>query len=218
MRCPNCNAENPDAAQFCSLCLTSFKPKVQETPPLPEANGGRPLPERGEISTAIPKTSSPVVGWTCPVCQTINVVEADVCASCGSSLFESLKRSETIAKRQTFEGKNAYTAAGLSFLPGLGHFYLGLVGEGVIRIILFAWWFSFAMILPDRAGPMAGVRLILLIASFALIVISAIDSYRSVEEPGAAPILNRMVILYSSLAVVGLLVVGAFSSIVAERR
>jgi hypothetical protein len=176
------------------------------------------LPERGEISTSPKTTSSPVVGWTCSVCQTINVVEADVCAACGSSLFESLKRSEAMAKQETFEGKNAYTAAGLSFLPGLGHFYLGLVAEGVIRIILFAWWFSFAIVLPDRAGPMAGVRVILLIASIALIVISAIDSYRSVEEPGTAPILNRRVILYSSLTVIGLLVVGAFSSVVVARQ
>jgi hypothetical protein len=202
MRCPNCNAENPGTAQFCSLCLTSFKPEVKEAPPLP---------------TVEEKPKSRAVGWTCSVCQTINVVEDDVCVACGSSLFESLKRAETMDERRTFEGKNAYVAAGLSFMPGLGHFYLGLAGEGIIRIILFAWWFGFVLILPDRSGPMGGVRVILLVASIALILISAIDSYRSIEEPGSVPILSRKVILYSSLTVVGLLVAGAFSSVVAAR-
>lgn len=216
MRCPNCNAENSDSAKFCSLCLTSFEKKNEAVQQVP-APVVAPSPEAPPADSQPDQQITKTVGWTCPVCGTVNAVEADVCSACGSSLFDSLRRSEAQARKRSFEDKNALTGAALSIVPGGGHFYLGLNGDGLIRVVLFVWWLGAATILPDRSGPVAMVRVILFLGAFALMAISAIDAYRTVEAPGTAPILNRKFILYSSLTVVGLLVAGVFAAIASAR-
>jgi len=212
MRCPNCNAMNPDGAGFCSLCLTSFSAKEEALPPSVAG------PPAHEVESKEPLVSPPAgAGWTCSVCGAVNPVAEDVCRDCGTSLFDSLRRSEGDARQETLENKSSNVAAALSLVPGAGHFYLGMVGQGVARFILFTWWFGLAAVLPDSRGPVALVRVLLFLGAMALILVSALDSYRAVEEPGSGPILDRRLMLYSSLAVVGLLVAGVFSAVISAR-
>lgn len=213
MRCPNCNATNPEGAGFCSLCLTSFTSK-EESPAEPVAFGAESPTRAPELPPTDRATTS---GWTCGVCGAVNPVEEDVCRDCGTSLFDSLRRAEGDKGNRTFEDKNSNVAAALSIIPGAGHFYLGLAGQGAARIILFTWWLGFAAVLPDSRGPVAMVRVLLFLGAMALILVSALDSYRAVEEPGSSPILDRRLMLYSSLVVVGLLVAGVFSAVVTAR-
>ena len=212
MRCPNCNAVNPDGAGFCSLCLTPFTAKEEAPAPEIEALAADEGPAQE------PVVSPPAAaGWTCTICGAVNPVAEDVCRDCGTSLFDSLRRSEGDARQQALEDKSSNVAAALSLVPGAGHFYLGLVGQGVARFILFIWWFGSAAVLPDSRGPVAIVRVLLFLGAVALILVTALDSYRAVEEPGSGPILDRRLMLYSSLAVVGLLVAGVFYAVVAAR-
>ncbi len=205
---------NPDGAVFCSLCLTSFTEKEEEALPPPVAA----LPVNEAPTKEPASVSSPTAaGWTCTICGAVNPVAEDVCRDCGTSLFDSLRRSEGDARQQALQDKSSNVAAALSLVPGAGHFYLGMVGQGVARFILFIWWFGSAAVLPDSRGPVAIVRVLLFLGAMALILVTAFDSYRAVEEPGSGPILDRRLMLYSSLAVVGLLVAGVFSTVVSAR-
>jgi hypothetical protein len=42
MKCPNCQAENPDGGRFCSQCGTPLAPAVEQQPPTGQQKGGKP--------------------------------------------------------------------------------------------------------------------------------------------------------------------------------
>ncbi len=53
MKCPECNAHNPDGAAFCSLCLTKFAKPEPDPPPIASA------PEPGGPPPAAPEPLAP---------------------------------------------------------------------------------------------------------------------------------------------------------------
>lgn len=68
MRCPKCKAENPDDAEYCSLCFTRFR-----TEDFIEGN---------EKSIKI-REKHPESMIRCPSCGTLSPVKSPFCLSCG---------------------------------------------------------------------------------------------------------------------------------------
>lgn len=234
MRCPRCNALNPDDAAWCTLCLTPFRaPASEETGKTPDpgdvldsgplahvpANPRPALPGEAPVGpSGLVRRRGEELFWRCPNCEGENDIEENRCPTCGTGFFDALGLPGGAAApiQGAREKRNPNVAAGLSILPGAGQMYLGLVGDGVVRLMLAAWWFATALLL--RGAAMAPVRMLFLVAWAALVCVSAADGYRQAGDPRAAPVLTRKVILYASLALMGVLFVGATMSVVAARR
>lgn len=229
MRCPRCGGLNPQGAEWCGQCFTRFevagsasKPQAGPGSP-PDAEDataetsvfaevyGEPEPPplasraRPEIEPAMPKTEGARPQWGCPVCRGRNDLDRDTCATCGTSMFSAF--GHRAGPAETREPRNPRLAAALSILPGMGHIYLGRSGDAVVRITLALWWFGLAVMLGG-VSALRPIGAVFLIAGTGLVVITMSDAYRQAEDPEAEPFLSRRVILYASLALVGVLIFG----------
>lgn len=236
MHCPNCNALNPDEAAWCALCLTRFEPeprpgasepdlKVTPADPGPTA----PLivtdpPEVQEAWEAVARTSEvrasgPViargdsVSWVCPSCTTENPVKESLCKVCGASFFEAF----VAATPEEVPPRDPSAAALLSIVPGVGHFYIKRVGEGVTRLLLAFWWWTYVILVPSPTAAMLGVRVAFGMAAAGLTAVSMYDAYRSATDRFAQPALDRRVIMWTSMALGLLMIVGALTSLLGVR-
>lgn len=242
MHCPYCNALNPDDAQWCGLCLRKFQ-TAQPAPPPPQPQAQAPLtprqahPSYQTPATPMPAESPEVEGawrvvqekfgteqtktkptWVCSVCEAENPIDVNNCTTCGTSIFETYKKKEQALKPQARGDRNPAVAGALSVLPGAGHLYLGLNADGVVRLILGIWWLAFGLILMGGPRVLVPIGGLIIVAFLGLAAISGWDAYRVAIDPDEKPVLNRTIILYSSLAVVLLAVFGALLTIVALRN
>jgi ribosomal protein L40E len=69
MKCPKCHAENPDDAEYCSLCYASFKDGVKSSRP---DKAEREILEKNKGSLLC-----------CPSCGEMSPLEAQFCLRCG---------------------------------------------------------------------------------------------------------------------------------------
>jgi len=142
-RCPNCGALVAADADWCGLCLASFR-----TPPEP-SQGIEPEPESepdaltetAALSVApgfetsgepIGMDRGPLPVWECPSCGTENPFEGQLCATCGtpfSRLFEEPEVPIVSTRRD---------AAFAGLVPGVGHYRMGYHADGVARMLVFA--------------------------------------------------------------------------------
>lgn len=228
MRCPNCDALNPDDAKWCGLCFTPFeRDEAAEGESLPELEVNIPPtvvpPSPPEVERAWQRVGETLgegggekkAAWECPVCEATNSLEADRCGACGITIYDAFARARAEAARPP---KDPRAAAALSVLPGVGHLYLGLVAEGVVRVVLAVWWLGSAVLLSGAPSSLGPVRAIFILAVAGLVVVSVIDAFRAASTPGTPAILSRKVILYSALGVVGLSTFGALMSALRLRR
>lgn len=225
--CPNCNAVNPDDAKWCSLCLEPFEEDDTESSLEIEIPPLRIPPESHEVEKAWeavvrgldgspPSGASSVTSWPCPVCGSLNPVEADICASCGTDLIRAvLKRAEP---SRTQVSGDPRIAAALSIVPGAGHIYLRRTSDGIVRLVLAFWWLGSGLLLAGAPPAVAPVRALFFIALAGLILISVVDAFRTAVASEAKPLLGRRAIVLSSIAVVTLTAFGAFLAIVSASR
>lgn len=200
------------------MCFTSFEkaqqpkteaqasPAVEWPPDLPGTEAA-PVPREAEEPSA--PADPGAATWECPVCAASNPITADRCSTCGTTIFTAFGHTPGPDRKKVTEGKDASVAALMSVVPGAGHFYLGLHGEGAGRLVLAVWWAASVLLLNGAPVTVAPIRIVLIIGVVALSVASIIDAYRAVVSPDEPPILGRKAILYSSLAAVMLLAVGA---------
>lgn len=75
MKCPHCQAENPDDALYCSLCFTRFV-----------------APERSQKEEEAKRIRERHQGWKlrCPNCEELSPVDSPFCMRCGF-VFEELE-------------------------------------------------------------------------------------------------------------------------------
>jgi hypothetical protein len=225
MKCPTCNAPNPEGAQWCTICLTSFVKK--EPPPLtplsPAPAALDPVaPSQTSTSTLEVKSGAVVregetLTWRCSRCDSTNPIEVNSCPVCGASFFETFGPTETATKTVP-ANRDPRVAAALSMLPGAGHLYLGLVAEGVTRLIFATWWWATAIFLKSGAPILVMVRIVYLLATLSLISVSALDAYRAATQPKLQPIFSRTVIRASSLVLFTLLILGMLVAGTVARR
>jgi ribosomal protein L40E len=208
MKCSTCGAPNPEGAQWCTICLTSFVKK--EPPPLPS-----PSPAPAALDPVVREGEA--LTWRCSRCDSTNPIEVNSCPVCGASFFETFGPAETATKTIP-ANRDPRVAAALSMLPGAGHLYLGLIAEGVTRLIFAIWWWATAIFLKSSTPILVMVRIVYLLATLSLIALSALDAYRAATQPERQPIFSRTVIRASSLVLFTLLIVGMLVAGTVARR
>lgn len=219
MNCPKCGALNPEEAQWCGQCFARFGEKPPETEVVhPDARSdpatspasqlrvlgkeGRLLEEGGRLF------------WKCSACERVNPMESDVCSACGSSLYRMF--GEASPKTQPTE-RDPASAALLSLLPGIGHLWLGETAEGIVRICLTVWWFGSALFLRQIA-TLRWMAYLFFAAWLGLIVVTVLDAYRIAQDRGTRQILQRKLVFYVSLALVGISVFGSTAAFLSVSR
>ncbi len=76
MKCPQCQAENPDDAQFCNLCYTRFRVRERST--------------EAEEKARLIRENNKGARLRCPNCGELSPVESPFCMRCGF-VFEDLE-------------------------------------------------------------------------------------------------------------------------------
>jgi hypothetical protein len=240
MRCPHCNALNPEGADWCSQCLTRFTRPATPTgsrtgsgngsgtippeplrPPPSVVAGGRasvdPFHDAAFIDLAErseqPAEAEQDATWRCPACGTSNALSLDRCSACGRSMFESFGPARTA---RATEPRSPQTAALLSIVPGLGHFYLKRPAEGFSRLVSFLWWLAVALMLTAR--PLLPLRAIFIVAVLALVAVSVLEAHQQAIDQRPPPILTPRVFLYSWLALLAILFMGFMIAFGVARR
>lgn len=219
MRCPNCGALNPEDAQWCNQCLTSFRRPMRIIADPPEAAEAMDAPETAGSATSVEEAEEPggplqvreSGRWKCPVCEAHNLADANRCSTCGTDLFSFFGRKAT--PEPVVTGRSPIVAALLSVVPGVGHIFLARFAEGVGRLVLAIWWFGSAVFL-STFPLMRLVGLLFYLASLALVTVSMLDAYAAGTDPRRPPILSRTLIYYSSLGLLGILIAGSMITFV----
>jgi len=246
MQCPNCQSLNPDDAKWCGLCLTKFgEAQPPQAPQAPQKHEGYQvdppqslmprvnLPddlqsERAWQSVADPLSDMPpqapdgpvgtVQGqsvWVCPQCSGVNDMQLNSCAACGTSFFDRFVQPED---REHQPRKDPRTAAALSLIPGVGHFYLSQTAQGLPRLFLGIWWGATALTIAGGNPVLFSIKILYLLATLSLIVMSAIDAYREADQPGTPPILTPRFMFYIAMGLLALLIFGGIAAAMAFRR
>lgn len=193
-RCHHCGAlVGPDAA-WCGQCFASVERRpakaeaaqaeaAQDEPARDGPAGDEPAGAvgAGRSSDAGEPASASVqergeATWPCPTCGTDNPIDADACATCGTSfgsLLSLTPRREPVSARDALAWSFVY--------PGLGHQRLGLGLDGLARGILFTMTFGMALLIGlggvSRA-PILAVFLLYLFLALAAYGLTAWEAYR----------------------------------------
>lgn len=206
MRCPTCNATNPDSAEWCTQCFTSLK--VDEPPPEPpppaqpatpstpaatdpaQATGaGEQVVRRG--AGTFRKTEQGL-DWQCGLCESWNPIEVQHCTTCGHSFADTISPPEERAGPDVDENVALIASA---ILPGVGHVLAGRTAAGVGRAVMYLLFLLGGWLLAREASqtgqtilpalPLLFGALILWVASLYDAVLAARGEERQLLAPRA---------------------------------
>jgi hypothetical protein len=222
LRCPSCGAGNPAGAGWCGQCLRRFDPDAPEAPddlPAPEL---KPF-DRASVGAAV---GGPVVHrregeepvWSCPACDTENLLSSDACARCGSA-FTSFFPREVEEPLAHVSAKAAIVFSAV--LPGGGHWLYREIPAAISRSLLYAWSLGISILLLARP-PVAGRALVRGIgACFALTaaglwLISMLEVMRF-GEGDRRPLIPPKALTWLTAGMSALLFLGLLGAIIAGR-
>jgi len=192
-----------------------------EVPPVPAVDAGAleaepPAPVR-QTRVRMLKDGDRV-RWVCPVCGTMNDIEASACRICGT-VMASLFQPEPAVRRQPRSASRALamTAA----LPGLGQAYLGAVAAGVSRAGLFLWTVFIAVLFlvhPPRQAEslLRGIGALFALAAVAVWALSFTET-RRYGEGGPATAVDSRTLTWSAVALIVVLFIGLTIAAFARR-
>jgi hypothetical protein len=237
VRCPTCNATNPETATFCGQCYERFPPAAaatSHTPPAdhpPDETDGPAAPGAAPSGPDTPWHGSPgpagardaaaetavAVGrfalgeegltWRCGICETTNAADAFVCSICGA-------RMDAEARDPSTSPVDRDRAIGLDrVLPGLGHLRSGQVGMGSARLGIVALWFLGALALLS-GGPSGLLTALPLLIGMAVVWITGPADLAAALD-GRTPRLDARRFMYVVIGVTtGVIVAGGLAVIV----
>jgi hypothetical protein len=194
-RCPRCGALASSDATWCGQCFASLEE--------PSA-GPRRRAVAWEATEAPPQAPREMPGrrpeptWTCPICETANPIDLDVCAVCGTTFASMMRQDEAppkVAPREAFIRSLAF--------PGLGHRAVGRGGDGLARAVLFLMTFAIALvaILSGPTAPaVATVALLFGAMAIATYLGSAVEAARMAR--GGPALLSARAILWILVGIV----------------
>lgn len=219
-RCPNCGASNAEQAEWCSLCLERF-PQDQgagrgagPVPPSPASPSAPDAPAAGAGRGPGIRATSDGIVWDCATCGNANDIDLTICAACGTPF------ADMIRPKQERPQRDPGTAALLSLLlPGMGHVYMGLWGQGLARATL-SLWVLLVTVIGIVSSKVPGALFMTVsfgIASVALWTISAHDAFREASGQPALVLLQGRRFLFVVLGLIGLLFVVMFAGTMAAR-
>jgi hypothetical protein len=189
------------------MCFAPVEPEppaVPERRPEPAGRSDRgPTPE-DERDTITAEASASVPFWPCPVCESKNPLDLDICATCGAS-FASLMRQE--ASRPAVDPGTALRRSLL--FPGLGHrLVAGREVDGFARGVLFGM-LLIATLMLGFSGVLSGAVFLLfmlyLVATVFVYVLTAFEASRLAQ--GAQPLVASRTLLWATVAILFLSVV-----------
>lgn len=171
----------PDAA-WCGQCYASLERRpaaeARRGPTSPPAEAGVPqVPtEAGDAAGTGDGAGRAEATWPCPTCGTDNPIDADACATCGTSFGSLLSLTparETASPRDALAWSLVY--------PGLGHQRLGLGLDGLARGILFTMTFGMALLIGlggISRGPIFAVFVVYLVLALSSYGLTAWEAHR----------------------------------------
>lgn len=240
-RCPECGASNKAGAEWCGQCLTKFvAPATPPPPPPPPPRGRVASHEAGhdldeELLASDPNTvvDSPDersftgtgqagavrvdedgISWTCVRCDTVNEFDSNVCEVCGAKFADSIRPPD---EPKPVRDPNKVALFSL-FMPGAGHAYLGMWGEGIARAVVSIWVVMVSLFAAAQSVAQARVMAILFAAvATALWMVGAHDAHREASGLSSSVILKRRFFLYLVLGLLLLSIVMIFSMVLGAR-
>ena len=144
------------------------------------------------------------VVWVCARCEAENALEVEACRVCGTTF------AETVRPKAERPERDPGTAALLSLLlPGAGHAYVGLWGQGIARAVVSAWVIVVLLLSYLQRGD-PGSSLIAVVfgfVAFALWGVAAHDAYREARREETLVLLKGRAFLYLVLGLLVLLLI-----------
>ena len=158
------------------------------------------------------------VRWVCPVCGTMNDIEASACRICGT-VMASLFRPEPSTPPPVKSSRQAVAMA--AALPGLGQAYLGAVAAGVSRAGLFVWTLFIAILFlahppPHGGGLLRAIGALFALGAIAVWVLSFVET-RRYAEGGPPTAVDSRTVTWSAVALIVVLFVGLTLAAFARR-
>lgn len=235
MRCPDCGARNPEAADWCSQCYrplgesAAAPPAARETPPdeRQAAMTAAPAAGRGEGGATTEARTSDRTGrfrrvegeleWRCVRCDMWNAIDADPCPTCGASLTTTIDAEREEPTPVEPEANPVPAMIATALVPGLGHVLLGRTLAGIVRAATYVLWFAGGLLLlraASTAGQSALPAMPLLAGAAALWITSASDTAVLVGIVDGRELLTPRVFLWLVVGVVGTLVLAFVPTVV----
>jgi hypothetical protein len=229
-RCPSCGGLNPPQAQWCGQCHARFEQPEAPAPaparpdaPVEQAIEAAPAPpapvapraattEGGVATEGLPfRVTEEGITWTCSVCETVNDLDRSICQVCGAPFARTVLPEEEKPARDP-----NMTALISLFMPGAGHAYLGLWGQGIARAVVSLWVIMVVFVAALQRGAAAS-NLVMGVFGFVAVAfwgIAAHDSYREARNERSSVILTNKVFFYTVLGLLLLLVALLMSAMV----
>jgi hypothetical protein len=208
--CAGCGALLYEGAAWCGMCFEPVAPEPEAGPgsePSPADTAEVSEPERQADAAPLPAPTREAAKepmWPCPICEGMNPIELDFCATCGAS-FASLMRDETV--KATVDPRTALRRS--LFFPGLGHRMLpGRDVDGFARGTLFAMLLIATLMLGlsgVRAGAVLFLFLVYLGATVAVYLVTAFEAARLAG--GGEPLVSSRTLLWATVAILLLSIV-----------
>lgn len=140
------------------------------------------------------------ITWRCAVCDNDNPLALQTCSVCGASFAETVKPKVERPER------DPNTAALYSlFMPGAGHWYVGMKGQAVARALVGVEIVIVTLIMAV-SGP-AGLAVLLGLLAFGMWGVTAHDAYREARNESDSVLIKDRVLLYLVLGVLALIMI-----------
>lgn len=206
-RCRSCGAVLYEGAAWCGMCFAPVEPDPPAAPE-PRADAGAD-PEIATVTgderpTVTAEVAPAVPFWPCPVCESKNPLDLEICATCGTS-FASLMRQEVT--RAHVDPRTAFRRS-LAF-PGLGHrLVAGREVDGLARGVLFAMVLIATLMLGFSGVHSGAVWLLFsayLLATVSVYLVTAFEASRLAE--GGQPLVPSRTLLWATVGILFLSIV-----------
>lgn len=173
------------------------EPTIAAAPAVPSDD--EPAERATPTATAEPKAAE----WPCPVCQSQNAIDLDICATCGTP-FATLMREERA--RPKIEPSDAFRRS--LVYPGLGHRMAGRAIDGFARGVLFGMLLLATLMLGLSGVTTGAVRFLLLTyvaATISVYLMTAFEARRLAE--GGDLLVSSRALLWATVGILLLSIV-----------
>jgi hypothetical protein len=202
-RCHRCDAVLYEGAEWCGMCFAPVTDTEEEEPTIAVAPAVPTDDEQAERATPTATVEPKTAMWPCPVCQSKNAIDLEICATCGTP-FATLMREERA--RPKIEPSDAFRRSLL--YPGLGHRMVGRAIDGFARGVLFGMLLLATLMLGLSGVSTGAVRFLFLTyaaATISVYLMTAFEARRLAE--GGDLLVSSRALLWATVGILLLSIV-----------
>ena len=195
-RCQRCDAVLYVGAEWCGMCFAPVSDPQEEASSMAAEPA---IPSDDEPSDR----ATPTATWPCPVCESRNAIDLDICATCGTP-FAALMREER--SRPKIDPGDAFWRSLL--YPGLGHRMVGRALDGFARGVLFGMLLLATLMLGLSGVSNGAVRFLFLTyaaTTISVYLMTAFEARRLAE--GGDLLVSSRALLWATVGVLLLSIV-----------